>query len=514
MAHGLRRTAFDQASYAYWTGQYGVVNVKDFGAVGDGVHDDTAAIQRAINAASHGGIVFLPPGHYLISASLTVSTDSLTILGAGIDNPLGNGTQIIANGTFDAIVIGTANSITAGQCGIENLTILYAGSPTAGYAIRSYSGLNLYRRLWIANAYGAICFEGSGVTAITCEDIWAPTIVGSNGFYWINAPGGGKCTRCFVSPQSNNTNCSAFTVDTGSGSVTLEECGTNSVLHSVTIQNSQSGTAPANIWVKKFSADGIPVTGIPFYILAGTMLDFDTCWSDGGQHHLYVGPGGATNIRVLNANFTNAQENGVHIAEALTHYEINLEIGSSTISNSGISASGSYADILVHGGVSNFAIHDTNHVVAGGSAAKNAVEIGVGCNNYQIHHCDFNSVSNPIYSASIAGDQKVSNNLNYNPVGLIIPPASPLVSGTVYQNTYLVDIVVYQPAYATTSGTAGTVAVALGASSTPSTLYTKQIGGSTSSTEPDVCTLRVPPGWYYSFTTSGTTLLDAQIQGE
>ena len=37
MAHGLRRTAFDQSSYAYWTGQYGVVNVKDF--------DDTATAQ-------------------------------------------------------------------------------------------------------------------------------------------------------------------------------------------------------------------------------------------------------------------------------------------------------------------------------------------------------------------------------------------------------------------------------------------------------------------------------------
>ena len=45
MAHGLRRTAFDQSSYAYWTGQYGVVNVKDYGAVGDGVHDDTATAQ-------------------------------------------------------------------------------------------------------------------------------------------------------------------------------------------------------------------------------------------------------------------------------------------------------------------------------------------------------------------------------------------------------------------------------------------------------------------------------------
>lgn len=37
-------------------------NVRDFGAVGDGISKDTAAIQRAIDA---GGIVYFPPGTYL-----------------------------------------------------------------------------------------------------------------------------------------------------------------------------------------------------------------------------------------------------------------------------------------------------------------------------------------------------------------------------------------------------------------------------------------------------------------
>jgi hypothetical protein len=38
-------------------------NVRAFGAVGDGVADDTGHLQRALDAArSTGGIVFFPPG--------------------------------------------------------------------------------------------------------------------------------------------------------------------------------------------------------------------------------------------------------------------------------------------------------------------------------------------------------------------------------------------------------------------------------------------------------------------
>lgn len=43
-----------------------VVNVKDYGATGNGVTDDTAAIQNAINAVTtNGGTVFFPSGHYI-----------------------------------------------------------------------------------------------------------------------------------------------------------------------------------------------------------------------------------------------------------------------------------------------------------------------------------------------------------------------------------------------------------------------------------------------------------------
>ena len=41
------------------------VSVKDFGAVGDGVHEDTAAIQAAVNFVPEGGRIYFPAGTYL-----------------------------------------------------------------------------------------------------------------------------------------------------------------------------------------------------------------------------------------------------------------------------------------------------------------------------------------------------------------------------------------------------------------------------------------------------------------
>lgn len=47
------------------------INVKWFGAKGDGVTDDTTAIQNAINASPVGSVIFFPAGTYMISAILT-----------------------------------------------------------------------------------------------------------------------------------------------------------------------------------------------------------------------------------------------------------------------------------------------------------------------------------------------------------------------------------------------------------------------------------------------------------
>lgn len=52
-----------------------IVSVRDFGAIGDGITDDTAAIQAAINAATSADTkVLVPPGTYLLTDTLTVNT--------------------------------------------------------------------------------------------------------------------------------------------------------------------------------------------------------------------------------------------------------------------------------------------------------------------------------------------------------------------------------------------------------------------------------------------------------
>jgi hypothetical protein len=61
-----------------------VVNVKHYGAIGDGTTDDTTAFQNALLALpSNGGTVFIPAGTYLISTGLVIPSDGVNIVGEG-----------------------------------------------------------------------------------------------------------------------------------------------------------------------------------------------------------------------------------------------------------------------------------------------------------------------------------------------------------------------------------------------------------------------------------------------
>ena len=60
-----------------------VYSVKDYGATGDGVTDDTQALQEAFDDTPSGVVLEFPPGVYLHNKSLTLSKDGTILMGKG-----------------------------------------------------------------------------------------------------------------------------------------------------------------------------------------------------------------------------------------------------------------------------------------------------------------------------------------------------------------------------------------------------------------------------------------------
>jgi hypothetical protein len=96
-----------------------VINVKDFGAVGDAVADDTAAIQAAINSGAQ--YIYIPQGNYRTTATLNLSNVGKYIFGAGNQT-----TTISAEHTN-----GPVFQIKQRACRIENLFITAIGARLA-----------------------------------------------------------------------------------------------------------------------------------------------------------------------------------------------------------------------------------------------------------------------------------------------------------------------------------------------------------------------------------------------
>jgi hypothetical protein len=58
------------------------VNVKKFGAIGDGRTDDTAAFRKAV---TEGGVIFIPAGRYVLTDTVRIERSGVVLRGAGAD---------------------------------------------------------------------------------------------------------------------------------------------------------------------------------------------------------------------------------------------------------------------------------------------------------------------------------------------------------------------------------------------------------------------------------------------
>lgn len=138
------------------------LNVKDFGAAGNGSTDDTAAIQSAIDTLpSAGGLVMIPAGTYVVSSPLTL-TEGAQLQGEGSGSILR-----AASGSLnsDIIRVGDGTS-TISFAAIRHLKISADGQKTGGSAI----ALNRAYRIWLESL--SLEFQYRGVYIRNSTAIW------------------------------------------------------------------------------------------------------------------------------------------------------------------------------------------------------------------------------------------------------------------------------------------------------------------------------------------------------
>lgn len=100
-----------------------IINVKEYGAVGDGVHDDTPNIQEAINAAAPDRIVFFPEtsDYYKVTSTLNSTQQQL----------IGCGPSSVISGTaspFIAVAFSAQTSVDSKAGKIKGLEFLLTGA--------------------------------------------------------------------------------------------------------------------------------------------------------------------------------------------------------------------------------------------------------------------------------------------------------------------------------------------------------------------------------------------------
>ena len=174
-----------------------VYNIKDatYGAVGDGVTDDTSAIQKAFHAAgATGGLVYIPEGTCMVSG-LTIPANNITIEG--------DGPQI------------SILSLTSGG----NATVISA---------TSMSNLH-FHNFGIDGSKSVNTVAKDGIRLLGCNNVWHDTVFAKNceqdGFY-VSGCSDIKYIGCRSETNKRNGYSCGDTVN-GSQRITYLGCSSN-----------------------------------------------------------------------------------------------------------------------------------------------------------------------------------------------------------------------------------------------------------------------------------------------
>ncbi len=167
------------------------VDVKAYGATGNGTTNDAPAIQSAINAAGTGGTVFFPCGKYYIETGLTENNVAFRMTGEGGTSFLNTGANCATIESDQNIVLLTTGKGSNNSNGgtIDHLAFRDISTAGAGY---NSSRCPSYDLPCGGNAVGGIYIDGTSFMEL--QDLELDGFSGSReygielngGTFWIN----------------------------------------------------------------------------------------------------------------------------------------------------------------------------------------------------------------------------------------------------------------------------------------------------------------------------------------
>lgn len=389
------------------------VSVKDFGAVGDGIVDDTAAIQSAMSAAT--GAVYAPAGQYKITANIQIMT---RLFG---DGPTATTFNIFGSG-YDGFTLANHSS------SIESLGITTNGgyrTSGAGIALSPSKRSQKVRDFKMSNQFvGVQVGDGCVISMIESGEIinCTPTtgvgiqILGGNDTFITHIVMDNAAVEPASGIQIQKTDAVWMTdndcIHCGNGLAIIPD---GSIGQYITwIFGTSNAFDSSNIGSGTFinAKNGASIRGIELVnhwsatnAQYGVSITADSNASTTIDGVKLIGP------RILNNG-----KHGIYVSAPTTKVN-NLAILDATISGNSSGASNTYDGIFVDNNQQLFTIRGgkTGASLAFPVSQRNGITIGTGCAGYEIDSidCTGNATSSMSNSSLANAAGRVRNNFGF-----------------------------------------------------------------------------------------------------